>query len=582
MHPTFGMLHLTYRYIVMKVLKFSSLFWQLAVPVIAIGCLVIAILSFVVPGQLKQNTINSAIHDAEKTVQQFKTIRAYYTNNVVKTILQSQDIRPSIDHKGNSKAIPLPATMIHDLSQMLKDKGTILDLYSKFPFPNRSDRQLDSFQQRAWDFLLEKPDGTFSEEQVVDGKPVLRVAVADKMVSQACVNCHNSRGDTPKNDWKLGDVRGVLEITADIEKQINAGTDANLTILIIIAVALIVMLFTIGLLFKITVGSRLSQLTARLKDIAIGDGDLTQRMLVTGDDEISRLSIYFNQFIDKIHNTIREVSTVASQVVDSVQGLDSTITKVSKGALQQQQETGSIASAVTEMSAISAQVNDSASSAAKETITADNSAKNGKQIVNQTVDSIHQLSSDVSTAADVIKDLANQAENIGSVLDEIRGIANQTNLLALNAAIEAARAGEQGRGFAVVADEVRTLASRTQVSTEEIQVMIESLQSGTKQAVSVMDKGQSQVSKTVEMAATAGQSLDVIVSSVAEISAMNNQIAHAAGEQQKTANSVSQNVLAIQIVADETAESSSTARQSSDSVSRHAKMLKTMMQQFEI
>lgn len=140
------------------------------------------------------------------------------------------------------------------------------------------------------------------------------------------------------------------------------------------------------------------------------------------------------------------------------------------------------------MSVTSANVNDSASGAATETSNADSAAKNGKDIVNQTEEGIHLLCSDVSTAADVIKDLAQQADSIGTVLDVIRGIAEQTNLLALNAAIEAARAGEQGRGFAVVADEVRTLASRTQESTAEIQIMIESLQSGTKLAVVAMDK----------------------------------------------------------------------------------------------
>lgn len=548
----------------------------------AVGFLAIIALSYVVPGQLKQNTINNAIHQAEKTVLQFKTIRAYYTNNIIKTVLKSQDIRPAINHKGNNNAVPLPATMIHDLSQLLEDKGTLLNLYSKYPFPNRANRKLDDFQRRAWEYLAQNPDATYSEEQTIAEKPVLRVAVADKMVSQACVNCHNSHADTPKNDWQINDVRGVLEINTDIEQQMSAGNITNLSILAIIAVSLVVMLIAIALLFKMTVGSRLRRLSARLEDIATGDGDLTQRIEVAGSDEISHLSDCFNQFIIKIHGTVQEVVTVTSQVVDSVNDLDAVTTSVSKGASQQQHETDAIASAVTQMSASSANVNDSASRAAGETSTADESAKSGKQIVNQTVDNIHQLSSDVSSAADVIRDLAKQAENIESVIDVISGISEQTNLLALNAAIEAARAGEQGRGFAVVADEVRTLASRTQQSTEEIKAMIDSLQSGTQQAVSVMDKGKIQAAKTVEMAGTAGQSLDIIVSSVNEISIMANQIAHAADEQQSTADAVSHNVMTIQTVAEETANNSIAARQSSDNVSKQAAKLQSLMQQFKV
>ncbi len=562
--------------------QFKSIFWKLTLPVMAVGLLTVAILSFVIPSLIKNIAVDNAISETERTVAQFKTVRAYYTNNIVKTILKSQDVRPAIDHKGNNNAIPLPATMIHDLSQLLQESGTVLNLYSKYPFPNRSNRTLDDFQLRAWNYLDQNPDATYSEELNIGGSPVLRVAVADRMVSEACVNCHNSRADTPKNDWKLGDVRGVLEVSSDISPQIQAGIVTNMTILAIVVATLIIMLGTISLLFRFTVGARLKRMSARFEGIASGEGDLTQRIPVKRRDEISQLAGHFNEFMEKIHGTVEEVARVSTQVVDSVTELASTTATVSEGALREQQESGSIASAAAQMSASSAHVNDSASSAVSETTTADDSAKNGKKIVNQTVDSIHQLSSDVSSAVDVIRDLAKQADNIGTVLDVISGIAEQTNLLALNAAIEAARAGEQGRGFAVVADEVRTLASRTQESTEEIQAMIEGLQSGTRQAVTVMDKGQSQAQKTVEMAETAGQSLDTIVSSVNEISTMNNQIAHAADEQQRTADEVSRNVAAIQSVAEDTASSSIVAKQSCDIVSQQAAGLQKLIQQFKV
>ena len=565
----------------MKIVRFSSLFWKLALPVLGIGCVILATLSFIVPGQLKQNTIDTAIHEAEKTVQQFKTVRAYYTNNVVKSVLSSDDIRPSISHKDDATAIPLPATMIHDLSELMAQEGTLLNLYSKFPFPNRSDRKLDSFQQEAWDFLNKNPDATFSREEVDGDKTYLRVAVADKMVGEACVNCHNNHGATPKTGWKLGDVRGVLEVKSDIGLQLSNGNNTVMVILGVIAAALILMLVVVAVLFRRTVGLRLMDLANRMKNIAT-ENDLTRRIEVKGKDEISSMSEYFNLFLNNIHSTVTEVANVSSSVADSINELSEMTNVVSQGASRQQEDTSSIASAVTEMSVTSANVNQSASNAVSETSTTGESAKNGKEIVNQTVNSIHDLSKEVSSAAEVIQDLAHQADKIGTVLDVIRGIAEQTNLLALNAAIEAARAGEQGRGFAVVADEVRTLASRTQESTEEIQAMIESLQTGTRQAVAVMDNGQSKAEKTVEMATTAGESLDVIVESVNQISILNNEIANAVNEQQMTTDAVSQNVVMIQTVAEETANSSSIASNSSNQMSEQSAKLQSLMSQFKV
>ncbi len=552
-------------------------------PVVAIGILVLASISILVPSLLKSNVIDNAMLEATRTVQQFKTIRGYYTQNIIKPVLKSQKtIKPSIDHKDNNAAIPLPATMIHDLSEALKSKGTSLNLFSKYPFPNRANRRLDAFQARAWDYLKANPDNSYREEQRVDGRQVLRVAIADKMVADACVNCHNSHPQTPKSDWVLGEVRGVLEVSTDIEDQIAAGARSNLIILAIIAIALLAMLISISILFKTTVGRRLNMVTERLRGISIGDGDLTQRIEVRGNDEISRMSSYFNDFIVKIHDTIARLTDTVEKVGKSVQELDAITAEVSDGASLQQQETSSIAAAVTEMSATSANVNQSAANAAAETTSADTAAGHGKEIVNQSVDSINQLSSEVSSAASSIRDLAQQADNIGTVLDVIRGIAEQTNLLALNAAIEAARAGEQGRGFVVVADEVRTLASRTQESTEEIQSMIENLQNGTRKAVTVMDKSQSQAEKTVEMASSAGQSLDQIVAAMEAISSMNKEIAHAVNEQQDTAQSVSHNVNKIQSVAEETANNSQMARQSSDSVSQQITGLKSLVQRFKV
>lgn len=319
----------------------------------------------------------------------------------------------------------------------------------------------------------------------------------------------------------------------------------------------------------------------RLTGIGEEGGDLTQRLEAKGQDEIAQLSNGFNRFVEKISEIMSTVKNSSTQVANSASELSSVTALASEGASKQSGETSAIAAAIEEMSTSAEQVNESASIAAEETSNADASAKQGKTIVSQAISGIQTLSGDVSTAADVINNLEQEAESIGSVLDVIRGIAEQTNLLALNAAIEAARAGEQGRGFAVVADEVRTLASRTQQSTEEIQGMIESLQTGTKKAVSEMEKSRKQAESTVEMASTAGQSLDSIVAAVAQINSTNSQIAHAADEQRKTAAEVSKNVLSIRNVSEQTAENSKQAQDTSGRVAEQAALLQNMMQQFQ-
>ncbi len=195
----------------------GSLFLRLFVPVAVIMALCLFILLWIVSNQINSNTLSESISRAESTVEQFKLIRAYYTKNIVATVLKSSDIKGSINHKDNSKAIPLPATMIHDLSTELSETGIRMKLFSAYPFPNRKERVLDSFEQDAWNALNKDPQSTFSREEIIDGLHYIRVAKSDIMVSPVCLACHNTRSDTPKNDWKLGDVRGVLSIDMPID-----------------------------------------------------------------------------------------------------------------------------------------------------------------------------------------------------------------------------------------------------------------------------------------------------------------------------------------------------------------------------
>lgn len=177
----------------------NKLSTRLFTPLIIIFAIVIVALLFYVPSITKQGAINSAITSAESTVRQYKMIRGYYTNNVIKKVLAGSDLKGHFNHKGDPTKIPLPATFIHDISEQLSQQGIVsLKLYSPFPFPNRQSRNLDSFADEAWKVLKKNPKQTFSKTDLVDGKQVVRVALADTMTQAGCVSCHNSHPDTPK------------------------------------------------------------------------------------------------------------------------------------------------------------------------------------------------------------------------------------------------------------------------------------------------------------------------------------------------------------------------------------------------
>jgi methyl-accepting chemotaxis protein len=340
--------------------------------------------------------------------------------------------------------------------------------------------------------------------------------------------------------------------------------------------------FGLAWLVSFMITCPLNAAVAAMKEVSEGDGDLTLRLNVAGKDEIGQLAKSFNGFITKIQNLIREVTASTSQLSAAAEEMSMITDETRTGVQRQQSEITLVATAVNEMSSTVHEVANNAESAASAASQADQQSEQGKQIVNSTVSSITKLASEVEKAATVISQLEKDTESIGSVLEVIRGIAEQTNLLALNAAIEAARAGEQGRGFAVVADEVRSLASRTQASTREIQEMIERLQKGSRDAVTAMKSGQDQAQQTVGQASQAEIALGEISSAVAQINEMNAHIAEASRQQGEVVEEINKNIVNITQVADDSANGADQLSTASQEMAHLAVNLESQISHFKI
>jgi methyl-accepting chemotaxis protein len=325
-----------------------------------------------------------------------------------------------------------------------------------------------------------------------------------------------------------------------------------------------------------------NKLAYAMSDIATGEGDLTQRLPVKGRSEVDKLAEAFNLFVAKIHESMRKASDYTKTLASASEQLKEVARDNNEDASKQRSEMQQVATAVTEMSATVQEIASSCENAAENAKIADNEASSGQAVVKSTVDSISTLANDVELASTVINKLEEDSEAIGSVLSVIRDIAEQTNLLALNAAIEAARAGEQGRGFAVVADEVRTLASRTQQSTQEIQSIIECLQDGTKKAVEVMNESVTSANDTMEKASGASSSLSNIVQSVSTIFDANAHIATAAEQQSSAANEIDRSVVHISELSDKSAAGSDKTWRACEDLAQLGEKLKSIVLQFKV
>ncbi len=368
----------------------------------------------------------------------------------------------------------------------------------------------------------------------------------------------------------------TIKATELVESSVKDGNNQTTIIMIIsIIIAVGIARFTL-----ISITRPLARVNKMLNVVA--SGNLSRKLDESGKDEFSQLSKNCNLLIDSLRNLIQGIVSRSTQLAAAAEQTSAVTTQSTTAIEEQRNQVEQAASATTEMSSTSQTVLSSANDALGEIKNADDEAERVKIISGRNRQTIEQLAGEVDSAAQVINKLQQDSAAIGSILDVIRGIAEQTNLLALNAAIEAARAGEQGRGFAVVADEVRTLASRTQESTSEIQTMIEALQQGAVKAVSVMDIGKSKASDCVNQSEEADKALETITHAVHEAFDRSSQIATAAEEQSVVAHEISENLESIVAIAEQTTNGSQQTAASSSEVARLAEELQHSVQEFKL
>lgn len=356
---------------------------------------------------------------------------------------------------------------------------------------------------------------------------------------------------------------------------------ANVMLILITLVATFLGIVVAVLISRSTVKG-IRSIVDRLKDIAQGEGDLTQRVDQNRKDELGDLGRWFNTFVEKIHEVISQVGSTSQEVAGAATQIAASSEEMAQGIGEQNQQVTQISAAMEQMSASIVEVARKSSEAANSAQESGRVAQEGGQVVTETIQGMNQISDAVSASAASVSELGKRGEQIGQIIEVINDIADQTNLLALNAAIEAARAGEHGRGFAVVADEVRKLADRTTKATEEIGDSITAIQTETEQAVTRMNAGTEQVAVGAQKATEAGQSLEEIVAGAKEVAGMIQSIAAAAEQQSSAGEEVSRGIQSVSAVSSQSAEGANQASMAASQLSTKAEELQALVGRFKL
>ncbi len=379
----------------------------------------------------------------------------------------------------------------------------------------------------------------------------------------------------------LGTVNWSIGLSVDKEKAFAALSTFRTSALIATFIAVISIIALLGLLIRLLL-QPLHVMTRAMQNIAEGEGDLTRRLAVNSKDEFGTLGSAFNHFVERVHTSMREVSSATEQVNEVALRVVSASNASMLNSDEQASRTNSVAAAINELGAAAQEIASNAAQASHQASDARGLAQEGQQVVERSINSMQQLSQMLGTSSGHIESLNDKTVNIGQILEVITSISQQTNLLALNAAIEAARAGEAGRGFAVVADEVRNLAHRTQESAQQVQTMIEELQVSARASVSTMEESQRHSADSVEIANRAGERLISVTERIGEIDGMNQSVATATEEQTSVVESINMDITEINTLNQEGVENLQSTLRACTDLEQQAARLKQLVGSFRI
>ncbi len=378
----------------------------------------------------------------------------------------------------------------------------------------------------------------------------------------------------PSVNWYIG-------LSVDKDKAFSMLSEFRTSAVIATVIAVAIIIALLGMLIRLLI-QPLHVMTRAMADIADGEGDLKKRLVIQNNDEFGNLGTAFNRFVERIHGSIREVSSATGQVNEVALRVVAASNSSMYNSDQQASRTSSVAAAINQLGAAAQEIARNAAQASSQASDARNLAEDGQQVVDRSIAAMNQLSNMLSASSSNIESLNSKTVNIGQILQVITSISQQTNLLALNAAIEAARAGEAGRGFAVVADEVRNLAHRTQESAQQVQTMIEELQVGARESVSTMSDSQRHSQDSVEIANLAGERLSSVTQRIGEIDGMNQSVATATEEQTAVVESINVDITEINTLNQEGVENLQSTLRACTDLQQQAARLKQLVGSFRI